>query len=224
MRGQPGDHVELFDGSGREYDAVVQSVTRSRIVLDIAATREPPSSLRPELVLAVALPKGDRQKWLVEKLTELGVARCIPLYAVRQDIKYDENVRLRLQRHVLEASKQSGRCRLMEIDPEMRREEIPRYLDSLSRNEQPCSTAWILAHPLSDGQVGQISCREYIDRLATRGVPDRIVCAVGPAGGFAPEEVKSAVDEGWTPLDLGSQVYRVETAAIVVSAIFSHLN
>ena len=79
MRAGPGDAVVLFDGSGAEFDAVVERSTRAEVELAVRSRREVDRESPRALTLAVALPKGDRQKWLVEKAVELGVRRMVPL-------------------------------------------------------------------------------------------------------------------------------------------------
>ena len=79
MRAAPGLRVVLFDGSGAEFTAVVQKVGRNEVQLSVLSREEVNRELPLDLTLAVALPKGDRQKWLVEKAVELGVTRIVPL-------------------------------------------------------------------------------------------------------------------------------------------------
>lgn len=221
MRQKPGDEVLLFDGSGREFRGVIDAVGRDRVELTLIETREATACTGPELTMAVALPKGERQKWLVEKLTELGVHRYIPLRVERQDVKFDANVGKRLERQVIEASKQCGRLRLMEIGPEMSRREI---VDWLPKEEQ-VDLLKILSHPISDGAFGQFSFAQFMERFTASGLfPRRILIAIGPVGGLTHAEVQEAVDDQWDTLDLGEQVYRVETAAIVAASLFLHMN
>ena len=115
MRAKAGTRVTLFDGSGWEFDAVVQRTGRSEVELAIAGRQEIDREARIAVTLGVALPKGDRQKWLVEKVVELGVARLVPLETERGVAQPVENALERLRRGVIEASKQCGRNRLMEI-------------------------------------------------------------------------------------------------------------
>ena len=82
MRAQPGDELEVFDGQGHWWTAKVLGIERGAVRLELGACQSEPVT-KPSLTLAVALPKGDRQKWLIEKLTELGVDRLIPLRTVR---------------------------------------------------------------------------------------------------------------------------------------------
>src|SRR6478609_1438469 len=84
MRASVGDEVTLFDDSGAEFKATVETLRRADAELRIIERREIDRELPFELVVGVALPKGDRQKWLVEKLTELGVTALVPLITESQ--------------------------------------------------------------------------------------------------------------------------------------------
>ena len=111
LRAAPGMSVTLFDGSGCEFDAEVTACKRSTVELAITERREVDRELPQPLVLGVALPKGDRQRWIIEKSVELGVTRLVPLITERSEKQGGD----KLGRYVIEASKQCGRNRLMEI-------------------------------------------------------------------------------------------------------------
>ena len=216
MRQKAGDEVLLFDGSGREFTAIIDSVGRNQTELSIIRAEELSNEPDLDLTMAVALPKGDRQKWLIEKLTELGVRRYIPLRTTRSDIQADENVLVRLRRQVIEASKQCGRLCLMEILPEQTRRE--------AAASQPDETFCILAHPICDGDFGQWNFMQFLEKFQQEAkTPKKMLITIGPVGGLTQEEVQEAVNDGWPTLDLGKQVYRVETAAIVAASLFLHL-
>ncbi len=201
MRAKVGTRVTLFDGSGWEFDAVVERTGRSEVELAIAGREEIDREARIAVTLGVALPKGDRQKWLVEKVVELGVARLVPLETERGAAQPVENALERLRRGVIEACKQCGRNRLMAItEPKAWRE----FLDE-SRNV----ACRLVAHP------GQAPLCKH----GARSVPGEIaMLAVGPEGGFTDEEVALAVAQGWQPVDLGPRILRVETAAVALAA------
>ncbi len=227
MRAKPGDEVLLFNGDGKEFPARVEKVGHHEVELTILETREVDNSPAIELTAAVALPKGDRQKWLIEKLTELGVRRFVPLAVEREDIKIDDGVLTRLRRQVIEASKQCGRSRLMEILPRMSRRELDARFpfDDPMSNAPEGETLKIMTHPISDGWFHQITCPELTERFFSgkMSIPRKVLLVIGPVGGFSDSEVQEAVDDGWPILDLGKQVYRVETAAIVAASFFLHL-
>lgn len=251
MRKKIGDEADLFDGSGKEYRARIRSIARDKVELDVLETREDDREPPLALTAIMALPKGDRQKWAIEKLTELGVKRVVPLDAERADVKFSDDVRERLARQTLEASKQCGRLRLMEILPSIKPNELPglvELLDEKIKGNAPSERSELannlakrydgyglfdelklgddvmraIAHPISDGFYGQKSFMTLVHEHGA--VPRAALLLVGPVGGFAEREVQNAVEQGWTPLDLGKQVYRVETAAIVSAALFLHLD
>jgi 16S rRNA (uracil1498-N3)-methyltransferase len=203
MRAKPGQAVTLFDGSGGEFDARVEKAGRSEVILNVVARVEADRELKRRLTLAVSLPKGERQRWLVEKATELGVAQLVPLITARSVAQPVAAALARLHRAVIEASKQCGRNRLMKIgDAEQWREFVTRASTSAAR--------WI-AHR-SEGDRVQAAVNAELTAAA------EIVVAIGPEGGFTHEEVAAAREAGWRQLDLGPATLRVETAAIAVAA------
>jgi 16S rRNA (uracil1498-N3)-methyltransferase len=200
MRAAVGDEVTLFDGTGAEFRATVETLRRTDAELKIVERREIDRELPFPLVVGVALPKGDRQKWLVEKLTELGVATLVPLITERCVAQPAAAAVERLRRSVIEAAKQCGRNRLMSIaEPQL-------WSDWIAREYGP-STQRVFAHP--DG-------KPLVDIGFTQ--TDPIQLGIGPEGGFTDTEVAAAVTAGWQCVSLGPRILRVETAAIALTA------
>ena len=211
MRAAAGDAVTLFDGGGAEFSACIEHVGRSEIEL-VVLSREPIDREWPlPVTLGVALPKGDRQRWLVEKATELGAARLVPL-VTRRTGEHQTAVGLeRLRRSVIEASKQCGRNHLMEIRPP---EKLGDYLAAA-----PAESLRLI------GQPGGASVAPVLDEHFVAARPSGIVLAVGPEGGFTDEEIQSAASLGWQSVDLGPTILRVETAAVaLIAAIVTRLD
>lgn len=209
MRAKAGDELTLFDGSGWEFEARISRVGRNEVECEIVSRAEVDRELRVELTLAVALPKGDRQRWLVEKATELGVSRLIPLETARGVAQPTEKALERLRRTIVEASKQCGRNRLMEI-------AAPENFDLLIATPAADSQRF-LAHP-----GGSPLARIDLVHPAKLAAP--IWFAVGPEGGFTSTEHEAASSCGWQAVDLGARILRVETAAIALAAVVSSLN
>src|SRR3954447_2358926 len=115
MRASVGDEVILFDDTGAEFKATIETLRRADAELRIVERREVNRELPFALVVGVALPKGDRQKWLVEKLTEFGVTTLVPLVTERCVAHPPAAALERLRRSIIEAAKQCGRNRLMKI-------------------------------------------------------------------------------------------------------------
>lgn len=198
LRAKVGDAVRVFDGSGLEWTARVVTIGRDEVTLDVGVPMPARPVPRHVLTLAVALPKGDRQKWLVEKLTELAVDRLVPLVTARGVAEATESARGRLERGVIEACKQCGRNTLMEIAAPVTLEALAdRHPDALR----------LIAHP--DGRP--------LDEVV-RGPADEIVAAIGPEGGFTPDEIAAAERLGFERVSLGPHVLRIETAAIAIAA------
>ena len=120
LRLKENDSVRVFDGGGREFACGIERIEKKKTVLKIleeTAPTAPESGLN--LTLAVALLKGEKFDWVVQKAVELGVTKLVPLNTQRADVrlKETENRLTRWRKIALEAAKQSGRARLMPIEP-----------------------------------------------------------------------------------------------------------
>jgi len=198
MRAQVGDDVVLFDGSGAEFTGRITAISKSTVDLEITARRAVDRELSQPLSLAVALPKGDRQKVLVEKLTELGVTRLIPLVTERGVAQPVESAIERFRRSVIEASKQCGRNRLM---------EIAQPVDVAQLAGTTTATALrLVAHPNGEPLAD------------LRTVSGDIIAAVGPEGGFTDRELSTFDRAGWDRVSMGPRILRIETAAMAIAA------
>jgi 16S rRNA (uracil1498-N3)-methyltransferase len=207
MRAKVETRVTLFDGSGWEFDAVVRRTGRSEVELAILGRRDVDRESPIVVTMGVALPKGDRQKWLVEKLVELGVARLVPLETVRGVAQPPESALERLRRGVIEASKQCGRNRLMEIA-----ESKPWQVFLADSHSVECR---LVAHP---GGEAALRIANPTGR-GTRLVPYKCAAlGIGPEGGFTDQEIAMATARGWDVVDLGPRILRVETAAVTLVA------
>jgi 16S rRNA (uracil1498-N3)-methyltransferase len=195
-----GDRVCLFNGDGREYPAAVQDVGKRTVTLSVLGVEGPRRELSFRLVVAAPLPKGDRAQFLIEKLSELGVTRFVPLLTRRSVVQPRESKQDKLERWVIEASKQCGRNVLMEI---ARPEEWASYC---RRDDLPARR--LLAHfGENPGAIEKL--REPCD----------VAVAVGPEGGFTDDEIALARAAAWQVVGLGPRILRIETAALVLAAV-----
>jgi 16S rRNA (uracil1498-N3)-methyltransferase len=227
MRVTAGTRVTLFDGSGDEFSAVVERIGRADVELSVVSRATVNRELPFDVALGVALPKGDRQKWLVEKAVELGVTRIVPLRTQHGVAQPVEQALARLRRAVIEASKQCGRNRLLQIDePRSWADFVADAAGTACRLvAQPGGkeNAWQVAESVpqlrrssvgADGPLGT-ACEQAVAHVVGHG---DVYLAVGPEGGFADEEVALAVAAGWHTVDLGPRILRVETAALFLAA------
>lgn len=204
MRGKVGDLVKLFDGGGLEYLAQISK--RGRREVELAVIQADPvdreSTLR--LTLAVAMPPGDRQHWLVEKSVELGVTRVVPLITQRSGTVTESSL-ARLRRGVVEASKQCGRNRLMEIAP-----ACP-WSEFVAMNRAATRIIAAIGAAQLDAVFGETNkCVEA-------------VVAVGPVGDWTPEELDLAETHHWLAVGLGPRILRVETAALLLAVVLTQV-
>jgi len=223
MRRKTGDRVTLFDGHGREFLAEIVDARKNGVTLRILETQLADTESPRQITMAVSLPKGDRQKWLVEKLTEFGCHRLIPLKTERGVPQCSEQVLERLRRQVLEATKQCNRTRLMQITPETGIADcVAEYMGEYLQNDGTAdvtnvNTSGFIAHPRCDDDFNQLSLSE----LTQLTLPKCVLVLIGPVGGFTRDEVTRAVELGLQPLDLGPRIFRVETAALMTTAILT---
>jgi 16S rRNA (uracil1498-N3)-methyltransferase len=207
MRKSAGDRVLLFDGRGREYTAMIEATGRHTVLLAVEEERVVDREASANVTMLVAPPKGERQKWLVEKLTELGCRRLVPMETRRSVARPSEKVIARWRRQVVEASKQCGRTRLMEIGPPMD------FSDAMAMAGE--AAAWRgIAHPDSAATKPPLLSVQ----LADKKIPDEVILAIGPEGGFTDREIALAEDAGWKTTSLGERILRIETAAFFAMA------
>jgi len=199
MRCRIGDEWTLFDGRGAEFPSRVIEVGRACVRLRVLGRCEVDREAPRAVVLGVAIPKGDRQRWLIEKATELGVVEVVPLVTDRGVAQPVERARERLERAVIEASKQCGRNCLMRI-------ALPQTLPAFCQATPPASLR-LIAHV-----GGAALCNAFPQS-------DPLCVAIGPEGGFTDAEVAAALACGWQAVSLGSRTLRVETAALAVAAL-----
>lgn len=207
LRAKIGDRVGLFNGHGDEAIAeIVEVRKRSAKFRVIDCWTTPPAT--SDLVIATALPKGDRADWLVEKATELSVTRLIPLRTKRSVVEPREAKLQRLEQVAIAACKQCGRSRLPRLDPltplsDVLREFSPAFPGQL-----------LLAEPRAENTLAQ-HFESLGDSLR------QVIALVGPEGGFTADEHAAAITAGATPVRLGQHILRIETAALTISSAWA---
>jgi 16S rRNA (uracil1498-N3)-methyltransferase len=214
-----GDVVFAFDGLGNEYLCEFIAVEGRQAVLEIleALSDEVESPL--QLTLAQALVKGEKFDVIVQKATELGVSRIVPIATEHADLKVNrEQTRKKIerwQRISLEALKQCGRRRLVEIT-------LPLTLDEF------------LEAGTESRAIGNISqsARIFFNErggallhkaLAESTDKSRVTALIGPEGGWSDAEIELMTGHGCLAVTLGRRIVRTETAAVVAVALLQHL-
>ncbi len=205
LRLRAGDTVELFDGQGAEAEALIEQIGKRNLTIAIQRRTDVDRELANGIELIVALPKGDRQKTLIDALVQLGVAKLTPLECQRGVAQPSENALQRLERGVIEASKQCGRNRLMEIHQ-------PQSVDEVARTQlTPKPSLRLFAHPYGESHTLSSPALSASDLVQAQVV-------IGPEGGFSDEECDGFRRHGWQQLSLGRRILRIEVAAMKVAA------
>ena len=217
LRLRAGDEAQVFDGEGREFACVVAEAggRRGGATLEVRGAAEPPSPESPlGLTLAVALLKGEKFDLVVQKATELGAARVVPVETRRADVRLrDERDALkrveRWRRLALEAAKQSGRARVPAV-------EGPAAFEGFVGRATHADGARVL---FAEGGGAPLSSLLTADGAR----PSDVTALVGPEGGWEGGEVAHARARGWAVVTLGGRTLRAETAAVTVCALLQHL-
>lgn len=216
LRLKVGDEVYVFNGAGKEFQCRIEDSRRDTARLNVVAEVAPARPESPlDLTLAVALLKGEKFDLVVQKATELGVARVAPVVTKLADIRLrdesDAAKRVaRWQRIALEAAKQSGRAVVPEVSSPVAFESVLR--DAAVIGESNC-----LMFSEREGQSLEEAGKALVPDISS------LVALVGSEGGWTDEELAAARAAGWKIVTLGGRTLRAETAAIAVTVLLQHL-
>jgi 16S rRNA (uracil1498-N3)-methyltransferase len=205
-----GDSIIVFNGTGDEFEAEIEDIEDNRVNVRINQQKTISKENIVEINVAFAIPKGKRSHLLVQKCTELGVHKLIPINYARSVVKLKDDCSVKIekwQKIAIEASKQCGRNTITEIGNVVDFDNILNTLDSYDLPLFACS---------------QSDSDNLKNTLQEHPKPNNILSFIGPEGGFTSNEIEMAKRAGCKFVSLGSQILRVETAAIAVSAILSY--
>ena len=207
LRLRDGDVLTLFDGRGGEYGARITGFRKDSVQAEVQEHRDVERESKLDLTLAQGISRGERMDWVMQKATELGVTRIVPLITTRTMVKLDERQSERKVEHwraiAIAACEQSGRNRVPEIVTPCGFREVLRPAGEEAARR-------LLLSP-----TGSLNARD----LALSG---SVTILVGPEGGLSPEEQDLAIDAGFEQVRMGPRVLRTETAAIAALTILQH--
>ena len=205
-----GDSIIVFNGTGDEFEAEIEDIEGNRVNVRINQQRTISKENIVEIDIAFAIPKGKRSHLLIQKCTELGVHKLIPINYARSVVKLKDDCSVKIekwQKIAIEASKQCGRNTITEIGNVVDFDNILNTSDSYDLPLFACS---------------QSDSDNLKNTLQEHPKPNNILSFIGPEGGFTSNEMEMAKRAGCKFVSLGSQILRIETAAIAVSAILSY--
>jgi 16S rRNA (uracil1498-N3)-methyltransferase len=219
---KPGDRVAVFDGAGNTGEAVIVQVSSKAVRLDVQQCCKLTPLAHP-LTLVTALPKGARQDLYIEKCTELGVSRFVPVKTERSVAQASAHRIEKWRRTSIEAAKQCGLSWLPSF------EELQPLSEWLVNNTPGVPTFVAVAEQdidsLPDGDIS-------VDRSAIRAMSEVLadvhsqpraegaIFLIGPEGGWTTDELREILSRDIQPVTLGDNTLRIETAGIAVAAAF----
>jgi 16S rRNA (uracil1498-N3)-methyltransferase len=212
LRLRPGDHILAFDDSGWEHEAVIRALNETEGEVEILGSHQAERESPLAVTLALALTKGDKMDYVVEKATELGVKTIAPFvsrYTVPRlnEAKAAQRVE-RWRKIALSAAKQCGRTVLPEILP------VRNFSDTIAEHA-PGGLKLFFWEREGGQSLKAVHSRE--PQVAF------VALVIGPEGGFAEEEAEMARALGYTIVCLGPRILRSETAALTALALIQHL-
>lgn len=198
LRMEAGRELQLFNGDGWEYSAVITQVSKRAVAIEVAggaeANRESPLSTH----LAIGISRGERMDWVLQKATELGVTRITPLFTERTEVRLQgERLAKRMQHWqqiTLSACEQCQR----NIPPQLLpAQELASFLSQADTGLK------LVLHHRSEQSLRQLP------------TPSAVTLLIGPEGGLSEREIDLAIQQsGYTPLTLGPRILRTETAPV----------
>jgi 16S rRNA (uracil1498-N3)-methyltransferase len=205
----------LFDGKGKEAIGEIQSFEQAETDLLFTQTAQS-EPLRCAITLAQAIPKGKNMELIIQKATELGVSRIVPLLSERTIIQLaegDDGRRVEKWRQVvIEAAKQCGQNWLPAVDPPV---SLKKFFSEFDRYEAP-----LIASLQGDARSFKRVLSDFREQHGRR--PTSTLMLIGPEGDFTPAESALAKTAGCLPVSLGPIVLRAETAAIYSLSVLAY--
>jgi 16S rRNA (uracil1498-N3)-methyltransferase len=208
LRMKKGEEVEIFNGKGDAACALIQSCTRKSVSLEVISLKKDADTNQKKIVVASAVPKGDRFRWMIEKMTELNVSEFIPLSTTRSVVDPGKGKMNKMEQAIISACKQSGRNRLMKINPGMAWSELC--------DNQTNYSSRLIAHP------GGQPLRQVFAKLSKIETETSILLIIGPEGGLTADEIAQMHHGNSYIVSLGENILRIETAAIAGVAILQN--
>ncbi len=208
LRLRTGDAIAVFNGNGAEFAARVEEFRKGSVLVEVeeerAADRESPLSV----TLAQGISRGERMDWILQKATELGASRIVPVLTERSVVRLDSKQAEKKLQHwrgiAIAACEQCGRNRVPEI-------ALPTPFFEFVGSTSGSVATRLLLSPIATASVDQVNA----------GAPG-VTLLIGPEGGLTETEQEVAQRSGFTSVRMGPRVLRTETAAIAALTILQH--
>lgn len=202
LRQQVGDALILFNGDGKQYRATIAAIEKKLVLVDVGEVSTPVTESPLAIQLGIAMSRGDRMDWVLQKSTELGVTEITPLITERTELKLKaERLEKKLahwQQIIVSACEQCGRNTLPTLHPPISGRDWSQHIRADRK---------LVLHHRSDHSLDR-------DAAVTS-----VALYIGPEGGLSTEEIRDAEQLGFQPLTLGPRVLRTETAPLAAISV-----
>jgi 16S rRNA (uracil1498-N3)-methyltransferase len=207
LRLEVGERINVLDNEGAEYEVELTEVRKDEARGQVVEKREATGEPGVRITLYQSILLREKFEWVLQKCTEVGVARFVPVFTGRSVVR-DSSIKAsrfeRWRRIIQEAAEQSRRGRLPELAAPVRFEDALEGLDGFDIS--------LIASPEAKGK----SLRDCLKGPGTAGT---VAVFVGPEGGFTNDEANKACGNGAIAFSLGKRILRTETAAVVASSV-----
>jgi len=207
LRLKQGEEIILFDENFFEHIGKIIEINKKEIKVEILSSTKVKTESDVNITLLQGIPKGNKMDFIIEKATELGVNSIVPVVTERSQVR-KTNKFLRWQRIAMESSKQCGRMIPPKIHDIMRFNDIEEY-------SSYCSLRLIFYENC------KAKLNEYLKNISQPSA--NIIIFIGPEGGFSEDEMRLAMEWGFSPMGLGPRILRTETAGIVAVSILQFI-
>jgi|TARA_B110000259_G_scaffold113746_1_gene129682 16S rRNA (uracil1498-N3)-methyltransferase len=209
LRLSVGQEITLFNGQGGEFAATLTTTAKSQVDVSIGDCREIDRESPLRLHLAIAVSRGERMDWIVQKATELGVTEITPLFSERTEVKLNGERLEKKLRHWQQVS--------ISACEQCQRNIVPTINDALTLDK------WLSQSDGDSDQLKLVLHHRSDKTLAQHQTPTSVCLLVGPEGGLSDNEISRALDRGFAALTLGPRVMRTETAPLAAISIMQSL-
>jgi len=219
LRVQTGDMLTIFDGQGNRYLCKINKIHKKEVIAEKVKTEMYSAESPILIVLAQGIPKGDKMDFIVQKSTEMGVKKIIPLITERSQVQHTAKTE-RWRKIALSASQQSGREKIPDIEEAVNfKEFFNPPIPPLSKGDE--------GGFLDKNHCGIIFSEEEKNQTLKKVLKDfkeitAIALLIGPEGGFSDTETKMAIEKGFIAASLGPRILRTETAALSAISIIQY--
>lgn len=207
LRLKQGDTLILFNGEGGEYEAELVEVQKKRASAIIGEFLHQDCESPLPIILGQCISRGDKMDYTIQKAVELGVTEIVPLFSERCGVKLNQE-RIEKRMHhwhgtIISACEQCGRNRIPKLHQATSLDEWQQKLNASHK---------LVLDPTAT------------DSIATLAKPEKdVVLLIGPEGGLTDQEIKTAIESGFTGIRLGPRTLRTETAGLTALSVIQQL-